>query len=198
MHSKRSRRRRARAASPGRRGTRVTQGAVSHQVKALEAEFGLRLFNRERQRLVITDAGRAYLIDVRDAFDRFSPDWRSLQRQIAGVLDRRTSPNFAASGLTIVWPVFAEVQMAGASARPLRRRASRRRPPRQRLTATHRLRARGHRPRDSPQRRAMAGASARRLCAEKLFPGADRSCSSGRSACASRPISTRPHVPARQ
>jgi LysR family transcriptional regulator, glycine cleavage system transcriptional activator len=48
----------------------VTQGAVSHQVKALEAELGLKLFNRERQRLVITEAGRAYLIVVRDAFDR--------------------------------------------------------------------------------------------------------------------------------
>ena len=36
----------------------VTQGAVSHQVKALEAELGFKLFNRERQRLVITEAGR--------------------------------------------------------------------------------------------------------------------------------------------
>jgi len=36
----------------------VTQGAVSHQVKALEVELGLKLFNRERQRLVITEAGR--------------------------------------------------------------------------------------------------------------------------------------------
>ena len=39
----------------------VTQGAVSHQVKALEAELGIKLFNRERQRLVITEAGRDYL-----------------------------------------------------------------------------------------------------------------------------------------
>ena len=30
----------------------VTQGAVSHQVKALEAELGLKLFNRERQGLL--------------------------------------------------------------------------------------------------------------------------------------------------
>ena len=48
----------------------VTQGAVSHQVKGLEADLGLKLFNRERQRLAITEAGRAYLIVVRDAFDR--------------------------------------------------------------------------------------------------------------------------------
>ena len=39
----------------------VTQGAVSHQVKALETELGLKLFNRERQRLAITEAGRDYL-----------------------------------------------------------------------------------------------------------------------------------------
>jgi len=35
----------------------VTQGAVSHQVKALEAELAVKLFNRERQRLIITEAG---------------------------------------------------------------------------------------------------------------------------------------------
>ena len=50
----------------------VTQGAVSHQVKALEAELGLKLFNRERQGLAITDAGHDYLAVVRDAFDRIA------------------------------------------------------------------------------------------------------------------------------
>ena len=37
----------------------VTQGAVSHQVKALEAELAVKLFNRERQRLLITEAGHS-------------------------------------------------------------------------------------------------------------------------------------------
>ena len=50
----------------------VTQGAVSQQVKALEATLGLRLFNRERQRLAITAAGREYLGVVRDALDRIA------------------------------------------------------------------------------------------------------------------------------
>jgi LysR family glycine cleavage system transcriptional activator len=50
----------------------VTQGAVSHQVKALEAALGLKLFNRERQGLVITEAGHDYLAVVRDAFDRIA------------------------------------------------------------------------------------------------------------------------------
>ena len=50
----------------------VTQGAVSQQVKGLEVELGVRLFRRERQRLDMTDAGRAYLEVVRDAFDRLA------------------------------------------------------------------------------------------------------------------------------
>jgi LysR family transcriptional regulator, glycine cleavage system transcriptional activator len=78
----------------------VTQGAVSHQVKALEGELGLRLFNRERQRLVITDAGRSYLDVVRDAFDRLAVGTnRLLHEQKAGVLTVTTSPNFAAKWL---------------------------------------------------------------------------------------------------
>jgi len=39
----------------------VTQGAVSHQVKALEDTLGLKLFHRQRQRLILTEAGRDYL-----------------------------------------------------------------------------------------------------------------------------------------
>lgn len=78
----------------------VTQGAVSQQVKALESELGVRLFRRERQRLVITDAGRTYLEVVRDAFDRLSMGTeRLLQRQNSGVLTVTTSPNFASKWL---------------------------------------------------------------------------------------------------
>ena len=78
----------------------VTQGAVSHQVKALESELGLKLFNRERQRLIITEEGRNYLEVVRDALDRIaSGTERLLQRQSAGALTVSTSPNFAAKWL---------------------------------------------------------------------------------------------------
>ena len=78
----------------------VTQGAVSHQVKALEAELGLKLFNRERQRLVITGAGRDYLAVVRDALDRIAVGTdRLMQRQSSGALTVSTSPDFAAKWL---------------------------------------------------------------------------------------------------
>jgi LysR family transcriptional regulator, glycine cleavage system transcriptional activator len=87
----------------------VTQGAVSHQVKALEAELGLKLFNRERQRLVITEAGRAYLAVVRDAFDRIGDGTeRLLQRQSGGALTVSTSPTFAAKWLVHRLGRFAE------------------------------------------------------------------------------------------
>jgi LysR family glycine cleavage system transcriptional activator len=87
----------------------VTQGAVSHQVKALEAELGLKLFNREHQRLIITEGGRAYLAVVRDAFDRIADGTqRLLQRQRGGALTVSTSPNFAAKWLVHRLGRFAE------------------------------------------------------------------------------------------
>src|SRR5262252_3101750 len=87
----------------------VTQGAVSHQVKALEAELGVKLFNRERQRLVITGAGREYLGVVRDALDRIAVGTdRLMQRQTAGVLTVSTSPDFAAKWLVHRLGRFAE------------------------------------------------------------------------------------------
>jgi len=87
----------------------VTQGAVSQQVKGLEAELGVRLFRRERQRLVITDAGRTYLEVVRDAFDRLALGTdRLVQRKAFGTLTVSTSPNFAAKWLVPRLGRFAE------------------------------------------------------------------------------------------
>lgn len=78
----------------------VTQGAVSQQVKGLEDELGVRLFRRERQRLLMTDAGRFYQEVVRDAFDRLGMGTeRLLQRQSSGALTVTTSPNFATKWL---------------------------------------------------------------------------------------------------
>ena len=87
----------------------VTQGAVSHQVKALEVELGIKLFNRERQRLLITEGGREYLTVLRDAFDRIAVGTeRVVQRQSAGVLTVSTSPDFAAKWLVHRLGRFAE------------------------------------------------------------------------------------------
>src|SRR6202048_250164 len=87
----------------------VTHGAVSHQVKALEATLGIKLFNRERQRLGITDGGREYLNAGRDALERIAAlPARALQRQNSGVLTVSTSPDFAAKWLVHRLGRFAE------------------------------------------------------------------------------------------
>ena len=78
----------------------VTQGAVSHQVKALEQQLGLPLFHRQNQGLTLTSAGQAYLPVVRDAFDRLAAGTEQL---LAAEQSRRltisVSPNFAAKWL---------------------------------------------------------------------------------------------------
>src|SRR5260370_35259231 len=80
----------------------VTQGAVSRQVKALETELAIKLFNRERQRLVITEAGRDYLdyLDVvRDALDPIAVATERLpQRQAAVRLTAGTPQHVARKG----------------------------------------------------------------------------------------------------
>jgi len=87
----------------------VTQGAVSQQVKALEATLGIKLFNRQRRRLVMTEAGREYLAVVRDALDRIAVGTERLaQRQSSGVLTVSTSPDFAAKWLVHRLGRFAE------------------------------------------------------------------------------------------
>src|SRR5579859_6418460 len=78
----------------------VTQGAVSQQVKALEAQLGIKLFLRERQRLQITPAGRDYLVVIREALDHIGAGTDRLRERRGGnVLTVSTSLDFAAKWL---------------------------------------------------------------------------------------------------
>jgi LysR family transcriptional regulator, glycine cleavage system transcriptional activator len=87
----------------------VTQGAISHQVKALETGLRLKLFDRARQRLILTEAGRTYLEIVRDAFDRLAQGTEALlDRRKTGALTVTTSPDFAAKWLVHRLGRFAE------------------------------------------------------------------------------------------
>ena len=58
----------------------VTQAAVSHQIKALEAHLGIPLFRRLNRRLLLTEAGQAYLPPLREAFDGMEQATRRLHR----------------------------------------------------------------------------------------------------------------------
>ncbi len=87
----------------------VTQGAVSHQVKALEDTLGLKLFRRQRQRLILTEAGRDYLAVIRDALDQIAAGTdRLLNHQESRVLTVSTSLDFAAKWLVNRLGRFAE------------------------------------------------------------------------------------------
>jgi len=78
----------------------VTQGAVSHQVQALEESLGLTLFRRMNRRLALTDAGRAYLPALSEAFDRIAGATERLRAQEeSGQLTVTVLPSFAARWL---------------------------------------------------------------------------------------------------
>jgi len=57
----------------------ITRSAVSHQVKSLEQQLGLKLFRRDARRAELTPAGHAYFPAVRDAFDQIDIQTRSLK-----------------------------------------------------------------------------------------------------------------------
>lgn len=79
----------------------VTHGAVSHQVRALEDELGVALFERHGKRVRLTSAGRRYAERVDDALMRLVDATRAVR---AGHRDHRltisTMPSFAARWLT--------------------------------------------------------------------------------------------------
>ncbi len=78
----------------------VTQAAISHQVKALEARLGVPLFRRVNRGLLLTEEGQRYLPPVRDAFDQLASATDQLKRHDAtGALTVSVVPSFAAKWL---------------------------------------------------------------------------------------------------
>ncbi|HEY4349774.1 MAG TPA: transcriptional regulator GcvA [Paraburkholderia sp.] len=79
----------------------VTHGAVSHQIRALEAELGVTLFTREGKRLRLTDVGRRYAVRVRTALVTLAEATREIRasdrerRLVVSIL-----PSFAARWVT--------------------------------------------------------------------------------------------------
>lgn len=78
----------------------VTQTAISHQIRRLEEELGLRLFVRQNRSLALTPEAREYLPGVRAAFNdlRLATD-RLLRRDDGRVLTVSTLASLAAKWL---------------------------------------------------------------------------------------------------
>ncbi|QCI66331.1 transcriptional regulator GcvA [Phreatobacter stygius] len=79
----------------------LTQSAVSRQILHLEATLGVALFHRVRRRIVLTDAGRIYASDLRQALTGVSDATHKMMAYAGagGVLDLAVLPTFAARWL---------------------------------------------------------------------------------------------------
>src|SRR4051794_36642926 len=78
----------------------VTPAAISHQIKALEADLGVKLFRRFNRAVRLTDAGQACLPGLRDGFERIAEAVaRARQGDSVGVLTVTASPAIAAKWL---------------------------------------------------------------------------------------------------
>ena len=87
----------------------VTQAAISHQVKLLEETLGVALFRRLNRRLLLTDAGQAYLPPLRDALDAIAAATERLRSGgETGPLKVTTLHSFAVKWLLPRLPSFQQ------------------------------------------------------------------------------------------
>src|SRR5215469_7786177 len=87
----------------------VTQTAISHQIRRLEQELGLRLFVRKNRALALTPTAKDYLPGVRAAFNdlRLATD-RLLRKDADNVLTISTLASLAAKWLLPRLAAFQE------------------------------------------------------------------------------------------
>lgn len=87
----------------------VTQAAISHQVKGLEARLGAALFRRLPRGLALTDEGLALLPSVRESFDRLDDTLARFEGgRVTEVLSVGVVGTFAVGWLLPRLPAFRE------------------------------------------------------------------------------------------
>lgn len=88
----------------------LTQGAISRQIKLLEDQLGITLFERIRQRIVLTEAGTFYAGEIRQTLDRFaSATAQAISfRAQGGILRLGMVPTFGTRWLIPRLPDFFE------------------------------------------------------------------------------------------
>ena len=89
------------SASAAAEAMSLTQSAVSRSIRGLEDRLGVRLFHRERQRLILSDAGRAMVRDAREILERIDASARMVMAFGGGedVLRLGVLPTFATTWL---------------------------------------------------------------------------------------------------
>lgn len=89
----------------------LTPTAISHQVRALEAHLGVRLFDRQTRLVKLTEAGQQLGSALQDSFDRMAEALASIKPRRAAVT-LSTTPAFAAQWLLPRWDSFAALHGA--------------------------------------------------------------------------------------
>lgn len=86
----------------------LTQGAISRQIKVLEDHLGIMLFERIRQRLVLTEAGNYYAGEIRQTLDSFAAATAQVMsfRARGGILRLGMLPTFGTRWLIPRLPDF--------------------------------------------------------------------------------------------
>lgn len=85
----------------------LTQSAVSRQIKELEAQLGVLLFERVRQRVVLSSAGQKFLSDVRRLLHQTEDAMlRAMTSPKAASLNLATLPTFGSRWLVPRLPEF--------------------------------------------------------------------------------------------
>ena len=151
----------------------VTQTAISHQIKRLEEELGVRLFIRQNRALALTPEAKEYLPGIRAAFNdlRLATD-RLLRKDNDHVLTVSTLASLAAK-----WLLPRVDRVPGS--------ASRHRCPHHDLDRAGRFQERRRRCRDPLRPRPMAG-PARRLADGRPAVSGLQPCPAGRQEAAAQ------------
>ncbi len=77
----------------------MTQSAVSRQISGLEAGLGVQLFRRDKQRLFLTERGRAYWEEVRELLRRLHNASQKVQGKVSGRVRLGVEPAIASRWL---------------------------------------------------------------------------------------------------
>lgn len=78
----------------------MTQAAVSYQIRSLEERVGVKLFERGKGRVQLTDAGRRLLAPLSEAFNRIDGAFAALRTDDESLLTIATTFTFANTWLT--------------------------------------------------------------------------------------------------
>jgi LysR family glycine cleavage system transcriptional activator len=88
----------------------VTPSAISHQVRLLEEQLGVMLFNRVHRSVILTDVGREYAAEVTAAFARLDAATRlAASASGAPVLTVHSTPSIATQWLMKRLPLYGEL-----------------------------------------------------------------------------------------